>query len=145
MAIVRNDEIAPLRVLGDELRLLLRSSSSAYRMSAMTVDVVPGAGVPPHTHSQVEESYFVLDGELTLMLGEHVHRLTVGDFAHILPGEVHGYRNEGKAPARFLAWTVGGPIDEFFLAMSQRVRQMPADAPVMAELMEHYGVEMAAH
>ena len=57
-------------------------------------------------------------------------------------GVVHGYRNPGAAAVRFLAWTVGGPIDEFFQEMSERVHAMPADAPAMMEITQRYGVTM---
>lgn len=143
MTIVRSTQTAPLAVLGDQVRLLLRSSDSPHRMTAMTVEVQPGAGVPPHRHRQEEEGYFVLAGELRLTIDDQQHVLRPGDFGHVRPGTVHGYWNTTAEPVRFLAWTVGGPIDEFFVAMSERVRTLPNDAPAMMELMERYGVQMA--
>ena len=56
---------------------------------------------------------------------------------------LHRYANAGTAPVRFLAWTVGGPIDRFFEAMSERVKEMPRDAGAMAEITARFGVEMA--
>ena len=100
-------------------------------MSAMVVDVPPGGAVPPHTHGKEEEGYFVLEGELELTIGEDTHTLAAGDFGHVPPRTVHGYTNASAAPVRFLAWTVGGPIDQFFEEMSRRVRQMPQDAPAL--------------
>lgn len=143
MSVSQVATIPAIRVLDDELRLLLRSSASPNRMSAMHVEVAPGAGVPPHTHRSEEEGYFVLEGTLSLTLGEAEHRLEPGGFAHVPAGVVHGYRNAEAHPVRFLAWTVGGPIDEFFLELSERVRSMPADAPAMMEIMDRYGVTMA--
>lgn len=58
------------------------------------------------------------------------------------PRRVHAYANRSQAPVRFLAWTVGGPIDQFFEAMSRSVKQMPQDAPAMAEITARYGVTM---
>ena len=40
----------------------------------------------------------------------------------------------------FLAWTIGGAIDEFFAAMSRQVRRMPDDAASMQGLMAQFGV-----
>lgn len=134
--------IVPIQVLSDQLRLLLRSAESPSRMSVMVVDVPPGGFVPPHRHANEEEGYFVLDGVLSLTIADETRTLAAGDFGHVPPRTVHAYANPGAAQVRFLAWTVGGPIDQFFEAMSQHVRQMPQDAAAMAEITARFGVEM---
>lgn len=142
MPFARTADVPPLQVLSDQLRLLLRSSDSASRMSAMVVEVPPGGGVPPHSHAVEEEGYFVLEGELTLTIGGDTRPLAAGDFGHVPAGTPHGYANRAREPVRFLAWTVGGPVDEFFEAVSQRVKQMPRDAPVLEELTSRFGIRM---
>ncbi|OSZ63222.1 hypothetical protein CAP39_14245 [Sphingomonas sp. IBVSS1] len=133
----------PIRVLADELRLLLRSAHSPAAMSVMVVDVPPGGSVPPHSHAAEEECYFLLDGMLDLMVAGETRRLGPGDFGHVLPGTLHGYANAGSDPVRFLAWTAGGPVDEFFEEMSRKVTEMPRDADRMAMLTRRYGINMA--
>lgn len=142
MSFASTASVAPIQVLSDQLRLLLRSVDSPSQMSAMVVDVPPGGFVPAHLHTKEEEGYFVLEGELTLTIGEDTRTLAAGDFGHVLPRTIHGYANTSSAPVRFLAWTVGGPIDEFFEAMSQNVKRMPQDAPAMAEITARFGVQM---
>jgi quercetin dioxygenase-like cupin family protein len=142
MAFARTADTPAIQVLADQLRLLLRSADSPSRMSVMVVDVPPGGGVPPHSHDTEEEGYFVLQGELTLTVGAQTRSLGAGDFGHVPPRTVHGYMNRAQEPVRFLAWTVGGPIDEFFEAMSQRVTQMPRDSAAMQQLTAQYGVTM---
>lgn len=144
MAFARTTDTPAIRVLADQLRLLLRSAESPSRMSVMVVDVPPGGGVPPHSHATEEEGYFVLQGELALTIGTDTRLLGAGDFGHVPPRTLHGYANRAAEPVRFLAWTVGGPIDEFFEAMSRRVTQMPRDAATMMELTAQYGVKMDA-
>lgn len=143
MTIVRRGEGRELKVLDDTVRVLLPSGTSPHRMAVMMVEVAPGGFTPPHTHRDEEEGYLVLEGELGMTLGNEEKRLVAGDFAHVPPGTVHGYRNVGSAVVRFLAWTVGGPIDEFFVAMSDGVREMPRDAGVMATLMQRFGIAAA--
>ena len=134
--------IAPIQVLSDQLRLLLRSADSPSQMSAMVVDVPPGGFVPAHRHAKEEEGYYVLEGVLALTIANQVHTLAAGDFGHVPPRTVHAYVNPGPAPVRFLAWTVGGPIDQFFEEMSQHVRRMPEDESAMAEIAARFGVQM---
>ena len=138
----RTSAIEPIQVLSDQLRLLMRSAESPFQMSAMVVDVPPGGFVPPHTHAKEEEGYFVLSGELTLTIGDQSRILASGDFGHVPPRTLHGYANAAAEPVRFLAWTVGGPIDCFFEAMSERVKEMPRDAGAMAEITARFGVDM---
>jgi quercetin dioxygenase-like cupin family protein len=142
MSYASSSAIAPIQVLSDQIRLLLRSADSPSLMSAMVVDVPPGGFVPPHRHAKEEEGYFVLNGVLSLTIAEQTRALAAGDFGHVPPGTVHAYSNAGTAPVRFLAWTVGGPVDQFFEAMSQHVKQMPQDAPAMAAITARFGVEM---
>lgn len=142
MSFARTSAVAPLRVLSDEVRLLLRSADSPARMSAMVVEVPPGGSVPPHHHDREEEGYFVLDGELTLTIGDETRALAAGDFGHVPPRTRHGYANRGRGPVRFLAFTVGGPIDQFFEAMSRDVRQLPRDAAAMGAITARFGVHV---
>ena len=142
MSFARTAAATPIQVLSDQLRLLLRSPDSPSRMSAMVVEVPPGGAVPPHRHAAEEEGYFVLDGELALTIDARTETLGPGGFGHVPPRTVHAYANTSDAPVRFLAWIVGGPIDEFFEAMSRRVKRMPDDAAAMAEIAARYGVQM---
>ena len=142
MPFCRTSEVQPIQVLSDQLRLLLHSNASPFQMSVMVVEVPPGGFVPPHTHGKEEEGYFVLEGRLSLTIADSKRDLEVGDFGHVPPQTVHAYANPGTQPVRFLAWTVGGPIDQFFEAMSRQVRRMPEDAPVMAELAARFNVHM---
>ncbi len=143
MPFAKSSEIAPIGVLSDQIRILLKSRNSSSRMSAMVVDVPPGGFVPPHSHALEEEGYFVLEGALDLTVGDRVETLPSGGFGHVPPGTLHAYANRTSEPVRFLAWTVGGPIDEFFEAMSRSVKEMPRDAAVMEEIATRFGVTMA--
>jgi quercetin dioxygenase-like cupin family protein len=142
MTFARTSAIMPIQVLSDRLQLLLRSADSPNQMSAMVVEVPPGGFVPPHRHGREEEGYFVLEGALDLTLADETRTLLAGDFGHVPPRTLHAYANHGVAPVHFLAWTVGGPIDRFFEAMSARVKEMPRDAAAMAEVTAAFGVEM---
>jgi quercetin dioxygenase-like cupin family protein len=70
MGVVRSNEGSPLRVLDDQVRILQRSAASPNRMAVMQVEVPPGSGVPPHSHANEEEAYFILDGELDMTVDQ---------------------------------------------------------------------------
>lgn len=51
-----------------------------------------------------------------------------GDMVHLPPFTPHGYRNSSDKPARFLACTIGGPMDRFFETMADFGVE-PVEAP----------------
>ena len=52
-----------------------------------------GAGPPLHFHKTFEDSFFVVEGVLTLQLGDDVVELGPGDFATAPPGVSHSLTN----------------------------------------------------
>lgn len=133
--------LPPLRVLGDEARVLLRKSASPTRTAAILLDAAPGSEVPPHTHAEEEECYFVLSGQLTITVAERTTTVGAGGFVHIPPRTVHAYRNPSSTTTRFLVWTVGGSIDEFFQLLDRDVRQLPQDLPALHRAMQQHGID----
>ena len=69
----------------------------------------PGtSNVPPgydetlgHSHTEIEEIYFVLEGEITVKLGDDVFTLGPRDAVLIPSGTIRGVRNLGDVPAAF--------------------------------------------
>lgn len=142
MKIVRNDEGRQVRVLSDQICIKLASSESPRKMTVVTVKLPATGFVPPHTHAEEEEGYFVLEGSMTMFLGEGEFNLGKGDFVHVPQGTIHGYRNDGAEDCHFLAWTVGGEIDRFFIEMSEKIKSIPDDLPRMPEILSKYGIRM---
>lgn len=64
-----------------------------------------GDRVPLHRHEEDHESIYVVEGELTIFVGEQPGVLAIaGAFAHIPSGAVHGFRVESQT-ARYLLLT----------------------------------------
>jgi len=58
--------------------------------------------VAPHTHAHHTDVFYLLDGSLEFRLGDGTVRLPAGSCAAAEPLLVHGFRNPGGEPARFL-------------------------------------------
>ena len=64
-----------------------------------------GESVPLHLHRDDMESFYVVEGEIKLYIGDKPGvRATAGSFAHIPGGTVHGFRIESET-ARYLILT----------------------------------------
>jgi quercetin dioxygenase-like cupin family protein len=143
MTVIPSQEGQKVKVLSDRVCIKLKSSHSPNSMAVVTVEVPPGSLVPPHIHTQEEESYYMLDGSMVLQMGSEEFTIEPNDFVHIPPGTIHGYRNDSDRPIHFLAWAVGGAIDDFFIEMGEKIREIPNDFPKMPEILDKYGIQMA--
>jgi quercetin dioxygenase-like cupin family protein len=57
-------------------------------------------GAEPHIHREHVDSFYVLEGELAVLVHDEEHLLAPGGFASAPPGVVHGFRT--TRPTRFL-------------------------------------------
>ena len=59
------------------------------RMNFALVQFNPGEDFPAHYHNVMEENFYILEGEIDIVVDGVVNHLTKGQFIHIEPGEVH--------------------------------------------------------
>jgi mannose-6-phosphate isomerase-like protein (cupin superfamily) len=65
--------------------------------------VGPGfAGPPSHVHERLHDMFYVLDGTLTMRLGDETTELPEGSFVCVPPGIVHTFSNPSQTPVRIL-------------------------------------------
>ena len=67
---------------------------NAGRFDLLVIDAIAyGSGPPLHTHDAQEDSFFVLEGVLTVQLDDEVIELAPGEFATAPPGVPHSFTN----------------------------------------------------
>ena len=79
-------------------------------------NIIP-AGSPgplPHLHRNHEETFYVLEGELTVRVGERRITAPVGSFVVIPRGVVHQPSNPGTEPTRVLLIFFPSGMEHFF-------------------------------
>ncbi|SPT69319.1 Uncharacterized conserved protein, contains double-stranded beta-helix domain [Anaerobiospirillum thomasii] len=59
------------------------------RMNFAVVQFQPGQDFPAHYHNIMEENFYILEGEIDIVVDGKVNHLKKGDFIHIEPGEIH--------------------------------------------------------
>ena len=70
----------------------ISKENGAPNFSFRVFTVEPGGHTPWHAHPFEHENY-IIHGQGSLLVGEREHPLKKGDFALVLPGEKHQYRN----------------------------------------------------
>ena len=77
--------------------------------------VPPDAGPPPHIHHNQVETFYIVEGQLEIMLGDEVYEAKAGAFVHVSIGRPHRFINRSQTPAKIIATFVpAGDIEEFF-------------------------------
>jgi mannose-6-phosphate isomerase-like protein (cupin superfamily) len=78
-----------------------------------------GGSIEPHLHS-FEESFYILEGAVSVHIGDQMHTLGPGNFGLIPTGVLHSWRHAGARPARWLEMQAPQPrpmeygVDTFF-------------------------------
>jgi len=89
-------------------------SGGAYCL--LEVGLAPGMSVPRHTHTREDEAYFVLVGELEVIVGDEVFILRPGD-SLMAPRHIpHQLRNSGDVENHYLLVFSPSGFEEFLRA-----------------------------
>ena len=63
----------------------------------------PGEDFQAHYHNIMEENFYILEGEVDIVVDGVVNHLTKGQFIHIEPGEVHYVINRSDRPMKMVS------------------------------------------
>ncbi len=87
----------------EDVKLRFESYGPGYITRGPNIDVgivvlPPNQDFPNHYHKNLEESFFTLEGEVSLYLNFEEHQLKPGDFFRCDPTEMHYFTNRGTIP-----------------------------------------------
>lgn len=115
------------RIGMDEVTVKGMSSAGGVGFAVVDYRAAPGVPGPPlHVHEDIDEAWYLLEGELDVHVGEDRRRLTLGDFALVPQGVQHGFANPGPAWARWVGVLTPGSALGMLEALGQIV---PPDGP----------------
>ncbi|MCE9620893.1 MAG: cupin domain-containing protein [Actinomycetia bacterium] len=83
------------------------------------------AGPPLHIHDDQDDAFLVLEGTLTVQVGDELIDLGPGDFASVPPGLAHTFSNinADQPPVRAINLMTPGGFDAYFGEMMQPPRR----------------------
>jgi quercetin dioxygenase-like cupin family protein len=84
-------------------------------------EMPPAVGGPAcHYHRTMSESFYILSGEVTVYDGTGWKPARAGDFLHVPPGGLHGFRNDADEPASMLLhFAPGAPREAYFEGLAR--------------------------
>lgn len=133
---------------GGGTTLLFQGRSGTDEVSVLDVVLPPHSlGAPPHLHHREDEYFYILEGEVTLLLGQEERAAPSGTHA-ALPRELkHGYWNGGNTPAHVLITIAPGRFGQFFLDVAEDLKKRGETdpqqiGPIIAEHARQYDCEV---
>ena len=100
-----------------------------------------GRKPPPHIHTNCEEAFYVLDGEIEFFLGDDTVIGRPGSFVHVPGGVSHTFGNAATAPSRLLI--IHAPAMDAYFEELQALwsGQLPPSPEDERALMKRHGME----
>jgi quercetin dioxygenase-like cupin family protein len=134
---------------GDLYRFLATGEETGGAYFAMEAIVPPGGGPPPHIHHREDETFYVVEGECSILLGDDWITARTGDFVNVPRGVVPHFRNQGTEAMRMIVTFTPAGLETFFEETLEP--QLDATAPIpdnvdavaarYAEAAPRYGLE----
>ncbi len=139
------------------------SAASDGAFSVVEHPLEPGAlAAPPHTHADVDEYSFVIEGEIGVLMDEETFRAPAGAYVLKPRGVPHTFWNSGPEPARVLEIISPAGFERYFEELAGILASTPPGQPPdhtriaemagrygttfhmerMGEIMEKHGVEL---
>ena len=146
----RPGEGSRIGIVGDTYRFLATGNETDGKYATVDALVPPGGGPPPHIHTREEESFLVLEGEITFLLGEERILAGAGTFLNMPVGSLHCFKNESSTVARMLTSVAPAGLEQMFLEVGHPladdvVMASPPTAEEIQKLLEvapRYGIEI---
>ena len=108
------DEGRTIAVVGDVYRFMATGEDTNGKYAMWEALVPPGGGPPPHVHSREEESFYILEGEITFQIGDEQVVATAGMFANMPVGTPHSFKNESTQPAKMIISVAPAGLENMF-------------------------------
>ncbi len=144
------DEGRTIAVVGDVYRFLATGEETDGKYAMWEAIVPPGGGPPPHIHSREEESFYILEGEITFHVGDERIVATAGTFANMPVGSLHSFKNETNKTARMILSVAPAGLEQMFFEVGVPLEEGSTEAlpPTKQEIEKllavapNYGIEI---
>jgi quercetin dioxygenase-like cupin family protein len=132
-----------LNVLGMQIKFLCTSEDTQGNYSSMLNTVPKGLGAPPHKHPW-DESFYVIKGQVKLLIGENQYQLSEGDYALVPANTVHSFEGTSEEDGLLIAFESPSNSQEFFKEIHDTVKSIPNDLEKMPLIGERHNVSFVA-
>lgn len=114
------DEGEVLSIAGGRYRILISGEETGGNYAVIEMNVPPGGGPNPHAHPDMQEMFYVVEGEVEFRTDNGKTRAGQGGFINIpFGGGVHAFKNVSDQPAKLLCTVVPSGLEVMFKEASK--------------------------
>src|SRR5215510_3926695 len=141
--IVLPDEGKSIRLGGVGVVFKLFSEDTGGSFALIEHPLEPGTlGAPPHKHHQEDEYSYILEGKVTVLVGENMIEAGPGTLIAKPRGIMHTFWNASSQPARVLEIIAPAGMEQYFAELGELVAaDVPPSDPRRLGLAEKYHLE----
>jgi mannose-6-phosphate isomerase-like protein (cupin superfamily) len=99
---------------GEAVAIRVRSADVGGAYAVLEVVAAPGYGVPLHIHSNEDEIFHIIDGEIRFRCEKTELDALPGTSVVVPRGTAHAWRNFAPLPMRMLVTFTPGGLDQLF-------------------------------
>ena len=137
-AVLAEGEGRTVSLRGTEVAFKVESNDAAGA-SCTEWRASPGFDTGLHVHERLEETWYMLDGELEFRIGDETVHATAGATVFVPPQVPHAIANRTDAPARFLLIMSPPTHDRYFDELAEILAvDGPPDSDAIADLRRRY-------
>jgi len=140
LKIVKNGEGKKLNVLGDRMTVKLTGEDTGGKYALVEQYNDPGVGIPPHMHTNEDEVFKLIEGEVEFWLGDKTKVLKAGDMIYCPKGVPHTWKVVGNKKAKVDLGFFPAGMEKMFGELAN-LPEGPPDLALVAEICGRYGVE----
>jgi mannose-6-phosphate isomerase-like protein (cupin superfamily) len=78
----------------------LARTADTPRFTFGIIEIAAGRELEAHVHADEDDAFYIVEGEMTFLLGGEAVAAPPGTFVLVPPGVEHGFRNDGRVPVR---------------------------------------------
>ena len=139
ITVVANNEGPNLQVAGGKYRILVSGEQTNGNYAVIEMRVPSGGGPIPHAHKDIQETFYVAEGEMEFRTEGGKYYAKKGAFINIpLGGAIHAFKNTSGMEAVLICTVIPAGFDSMFKEISVAA---PEEIKAIAE---RYGNQLYA-
>jgi mannose-6-phosphate isomerase-like protein (cupin superfamily) len=112
-------------------------TDGSFFLSESTIE--PGFPGPPlHHHERLHDMFYVLDGVLTMRLGEDTLQVGPGTFVCVPPGVSHTFANPSDRPVRMLNFNTPAGWEGYMRDLAAAAKDGPLTPEAIGRIASNY-------
>ena len=138
--VIKNGAGTFYNVLGDRMRVKLNANDTNGLFTLIEEEHDPGTQIPMHVHSNEDEVFRVVEGEVEFTIGDDTMVLGAGDTGYAPRNIPHTWKNVGKVQAKVIMSVFPAGLEKMFAELSA-LPAGPPDFAKIATICGGYGVK----